>query len=576
MAFDGIVTKCIVAELQNDIIGSKINKVFEPSKNEIVLGLYSNGKNLALNLCIDSHNYRVNLTTNTKPRPFNAPNFCMLLRKHIIGNRIIDISTYDLERIIIFTLEGYNELNDLVQKKLIVELMGKHSNIILINHNSRIIDSLRHLDSTQKSCRDILPARVYEFPSSNKISFIDLNDFEEFYNIIFPQLEKLPLNKVISNIFTGISNSFVLGCLGELNFNDTKDKNNIKLLFDYMKNIIEKIGTKYISCKLISTNHKINNDYSVVLHEADSNSIFNINFFIDDFYTNKENTEMFITYRNNVLKLILSELHKYTKRLNNINKKLSECNNMETYRLYGELLTANLYRLHNNVDSITVKNYYDNNSPITIPLDIRFSPAKNVQIFFKKYSKLNNALKIVEIQKKDTKRELNYIESLIFSIENCNTINDIDEIYSELSENYLFKEKIQKNSKKKNNTKISSISSPKEFIIDGYTVLVGKNNKQNDYLTLKIANKNDIWFHTQKIHGSHVILKCDNNLIPDEHILIKCAELAAYFSKAKASSNVPVDYTYVKYVKKPSGAKPGMVTYINYKTIFVTPPTNIE
>lgn len=573
MAFDGIVTKSIVAELQNNIIGAKINKVFEPSKNEIILGLYSNKKNLALNLCINPSNYRVNLTTNSKPRPFKAPNFCMLLRKHLIGNRIINISTFDLERVIVFTLEGYNELNDLIQKKLIVELMGKHSNIILVNDNNRIIDSLRHLDSTQKSSRDILPARVYEFPASNKISFLDIKNFEEFYEILLPKLEDSSLNKAISNTFTGISNSFVLSCINEANCGHSNDKANIESLFNYMKCIINNIGTKNISCKLLSTNGKINNDYSVVLQENDS--LFNINFFIDDFYTNKENIEMFKTYRNNVLKLILSELQKYTKRLANINKKLSECNNMEIYRLYGELLTANLYKLHNNTDSITVENYYENNSPITIPLDIRFSPAKNVQMFFKKYSKLNNALKVVQLQKKDTEKDLNYIESLVFSIENSTTISEIDEIYTELSESALFKDVLTQKNKSNNKKSSNTISSPKEFTIDGFTILVGKNNKQNDYLTLKLANKNDIWFHTQKIHGSHVILKCDNNVSPTQDILIKCAELAAYHSKAKKSSNVPVDYTFVKYVKKPSGAKPGMVTYINYKTIFVTPPEEV-
>lgn len=573
MAFDGIVTKSIVAELQNNIIGAKINKVFEPSKNEIILGLYSNKKNLALNLCINPSNYRINLTTNSKPRPFKAPNFCMLLRKHLIGNRIIDISTFDLERVIVFTLEGYNELNDLIQKKLIVELMGKHSNIILINNSNRIIDSLRHLDSTQKSSRDILPARVYEFPTTNKISFLNIKSFEEFYKIILPKLENSSLSKSISNTFTGISNSFILSCLNELNCKNINDKTTIESLFYYMKNIINNIGTKNVSCKLLSTNDKINNDYSVVLQE--NNSLFNLNFFIDDFYTNKENTEMFKTYRNNVLKLILSELQKYTKRLANINKKLSECNNMEIYRLYGELLTANLYKLHNNTDSITVENYYENNSPITIPLDIRFSPAKNVQMFFKKYSKLNNALKVVQLQKKDTEKDLNYIESLVFSIENSNTISEIDEIYTELSESALFKDVLSNKNKSTNKKTSNAISSPKEFKIDGFTILVGKNNKQNDYLTLKIANRNDMWFHTQKIHGSHVILKCDNNVSPTQEILIKCAELAAYYSKAKQSSNVPVDYTLVKYVKKPSGAKPGMVTYVNYKTIFVTPPKEI-
>ena len=275
------------------------------------------------------------------------------------------------------------------------------------------------------------------------------------------------------------------------------------------------------------------------------------NFFIDDFYYEKEQNSNFISYRNNLLKLISHILKKYDYRLENINAKLKECNNKDIYKLYGELITANLYKIPKfyNADKIELENYYDNNSILLIPLDNTISIANNAKKYFKKYNKLKNALEIVSLQKIETEEELQYIESIIYELE--------------YAKDFLQNSKVS-------NKKDSNSSTPREFHIDGYTVLVGKNNKQNDYLTTKIASKNDIWFHTKDIHGSHVILKNPASNVSNE-ILIKCAKLAAYYSKARLSNNVPVDYCLVKYVKKPNGSKPGMVIYTNNKTLNVTP-----
>ena len=260
---------------------------------------------------------------------------------------------------------------------------------------------------------------------------------------------------------------------------------------------------------------------------------------------------------------------------------LKECEDMDKYRLYGELITSNLYRIPNkNVDKVELENYYDNNAKITINLDKRFLPSINAKRFFKKYSKLKNALIIVSEQKADTLKELDYIESVVYELESCSTIEEVAAIYEEISENDIFKEKTSSKLSKKNSkvkksklTKNKTVSfNPIKYTIDGYTVFVGRNNKENDYLTLKFANKNDIWFHTKDFHGSHTILKIDNSLpYPSNDILVKVAELAAKHSKACNSSNVPVDYCEVKFVKKPSGSKPGMVIYTNNKTINVTP-----
>ena len=588
MAFDGIVTKAITSEI-SQLKGSRIDKIFEPNKNTIILGIYQNGINYALNICIDAQYCRINLTTHQKANPQVAPNFCMLLRKNLIGLKLKNIITFDLERLIILEFEGFDELDDIISKKLVIELMGKHSNIILLDDSNIIIDSLRHIKEIDENFRDILPHTKYTFPTSNKISFLALKDFEDFkehLNLSSPNsasnnnndINKLPT--IISNIFNGISKNFINAIIKKLEISDTSDT-SLEKIFNYTNEIITNIGTSNISFESIKSNDGTIKDYFLIPEKSSSLQPFDLNFFIDDFYFNKESNEQFKNYRNTLLKLILDTLKKYKKRLYNIDEKLKECDDMDKYKLYGELITSNLYRIPNrNVDEIELENYYENNNKIKIKLDKRFSPSINAKRFFKKYSKLKNALIIVSEQKADTLKELDYIESVIYELENCSTIEEIACIYEEISENDIFKEKASlKANTKKNKVKKSKLTknktvsfNPIKYTVDGYTVFVGRNNKENDYLTLKFASKTDLWFHTKDFHGSHTILKLDNNLpYPNNDILIKVAELAAKHSKARNSSNVPVDYCEVKFVKKPSGSKPGMVIYTNNKTLNVNP-----
>lgn len=569
MAFDGITTKSISYELQHSILGGKINKIFEPNKNEVLLSIYANGKNYALNICIDSNLYRIHLTTNAKPNPLNAPNFCMLLRKHLIGYKIKSISSNDnLERIIKIELEGYNELNDLTTKYLMVELMGKHSNIILLNDKFFIIDSLRHLDTLSNSYRDILPAHEYSYPENNKNNFYTIKSAEEFCNLILAN-NVTNLTNFLVSYFTGFSKPFIKNIILKQNISNTEfSKGDILNIYEYLSKILNNLDSNEVSLIKYS-NEKGKLDYVIDLKPKTSN--LDINFYIDDFYYNKETNNNYVSYRNNLLKLISHILKKYSLRLESINNKLKECKNKDLYKLYGELITANLYKFSKdyNSDKVELENYYDNNAILTIPLDNTISIANNAKKYFKKYNKLKNALEIVTIQKKETEEELQYIESIIYELEYAKDIQEVNEIYNEISENPIFKDYIQLNNKT-NQKKGSNVSMPREYHIDGFTVLVGKNNKQNDYLTTKLASPNDIWFHTKDIHGSHVILKNPSENVSND-TLIKCAKLAAYYSKGRLSSNVPVDYCFVKYVKKPNGSKPGMVIYTNNKTLNVTP-----
>ena len=594
MAFDGIVTKAVTTEL-SCLCGARIDKVFEPNKNEMILGLYLNGFNYALNICIDAQNCRLNLTTHSKPNPQVAPNFCMLLRKNLIGLKLNNIVTFDLERLIILEFEGFDELDDIISKKLVIELMGKHSNIMLLDDNNIIIDSLRHIKEFDENYRDILPHTKYVFPTSDKANFLELSNFNAFYECIvsnYPDIfEKNAINSLpvqLSSTFNGISKNFIANIINKYH-TSIVDKDCLERIFNYINTIIKNIGTDNLAFKNIVNSDGIIKDYFLITDteqntEPDSDKTaesFNLNFYIDDFYYTKETNESFKNYRNSLLKLILDTLKKYNKRLQHINEKLKECDDMDKYRIWGELLTANLYRIPaKNVESVEVENYYNNNNILVIKLDKKYLPSVNAKRFFKKYSKLKNALEIVSIQKKDTLKELDYIESVVYELESATSINELLDIFEEISENDIFKEKTSKYKNKKkskikksNLTKNKTVSfNPLKYTIDGYTILVGRNNRENDYLSLKFAHKNDLWFHTKDIHGSHTILKIDSSMpYPDEEILIKVAKIAALHSKAKNSSNVPVDYCEVRFVKKPSGSKPGMVIYTNNKTLNVTP-----
>lgn len=485
MTFDIIATNKIVQELQN-IIGFKVDKIYQPNKNTIIIGLYKASNNLNLLSCISSNNYRVHLTTHQYQNPEIAPNFCMLLRKYLIGFKIKKIFTQNYERIIFIDFENSDNPDKIVCKKLIIELMGKHSNIILTNENNIIIDSLRHTSIEENSQRDIYPTCRYLLPEPN-------------------------------------------------NYNKTMQLSS---------SIINSIPENYN----------------------------NLNSFLDDYYFNKESAEIFNNRKNSLFSIVSNIYKKYQKRLENINKKLLDCNNMDKYRLYGELITANLYQIPNkNTDNVIVENYYDNNTLITIPLDKRYSPSHNSKFYFKKYSKLKNALEIVNAQKQNTLNDLNYLDSVLFEIQSASNLDDLLFIEEEIHDlnNSIFsnssKKDSYKNKKKKNNKSLSF--KPLEFFIEDYKIYVGRNNRENDYLTTKFANKNDIWFHTKDIHGSHVILKTHPNESVPDNVLNKVAKLAGIHSKAKSDTGILVDYCFISHVKKPSGSRPGFVIYKNYKTI---------
>ncbi len=566
MAFDGFTLKAVIQELTSCLLNGKITKIYQPLPDEIILGIYSGGTNYALS-CNISSLYSLHLTTTSKPNPLSAPSFCMLLRKYLIGFKIKNISMLGLERIATLELEGYNELNDLVTYRLIFELMGKHSNIILVNQNGNIIDSLKHLTTFSGSLRNILPNTTYQFPELNKL---DITNSQSFPN----EIKDISLSNYFLEQFCGTSKTLLNYSIGQLSIKDELTLENYTQLLSYLQNLLVKIQNHQVSCITFDK------DYVLVPLEP-SSSLF-INFFLDDYYSQKELLEEFTQYRNSLLNFIMKKLKKIAKKSDEINKKIQECSKTEDYQLYGELLTTNLYQLTTtHTDHIVLENYYQQNELVDIPLDISLSPSDNAKKYFKKYHKLKNTISIVTIQKEELEKEIDYLESIVYELQIAKTTADLDRIYQEMEDNNLFARKtpvkqgskaFQIRPKSSQNKKIQN-KKQSDFLsyqIDGFTVLVGKNNQENDYLTLKVAKENDLWFHVKDIQGSHVILVV-NQKEPSQETINRVASISAYYSKAKQSSNVPVDYTLVKYVKKLAKSKPGMVTYTNYQTVNVQP-----
>lgn len=577
MAFDGVILKSVLNELQI-LVGSRVDHIFQPNKNNVVIGVY-NKNNYLLNIDVSANNYRLHLTTTSKPNPLVAPSFCMLLRKHLIGLKISKIYMNDLERIAYIEFTGKDNIDDTVVKTLAIELMGKYSNIVLLNKDFKIIDALKKFDGDE-STRNIYPGIQYSLPSSSKWAFTKCSkkDFED--KILNSDLKTL--DAAITNCFNGISKGFIELAISHLQISNTCSKSSLDSLFDYITKVITYGDVLYALAE------KLNNNYSIGLSESPV-SFLQVNFFLDDFYTSKISSEDFLTYRNELLKVLSGILDKINRKLNNINDKISSCSNMDKFKLYGELLISYAYKFNNvnfekeNISILPLENYYDN-STVEIPIKPAESITENAQDYFKKYNKLKNTLEVTKIQKLDTERELNYLESLLYELDSCSNIIEVDDIYKEISENFLFndlselnkmKRKKSQNTPKLKNQDMNSLNNYMRFKIDNYDIFVGKNNKQNDYLTKRVANENDYWLHTKEIHGSHVILKC-NGQMPKISTIQKAAELAAYYSKAKFSSHVPVDYTFIKNVKKPNGAAPGFVIYTNNKTIYVTPNSGLE
>lgn len=561
MAFDGIIASSVVNELKNNLNNSRIEKIYMPTKNDIVLIFHSNREKLKLLISIDASNARFHFTKQSKENPAKAPQFCMVLRKYIQGAKLIEIHQYGLDRVVSLEVENINELGDITHYKLLIELMGKYSNVILVNNENKILDSMRHVDFTMSSIREVLPAREYILPSTldkNEFRGMDLEQFAANLQLagMDPYFSWDNMSKIIANQFVGFSKTFIDNLLKFCDITDQFNKENTTKLFNTINLVLYNINQGLIKL----TNFE--KDYHVDLDNfSTSESSTPISDFLDNFYTNKENLQALKTAKFNLQKDVLNFKSKYEKNLNRVNEILEDASEMEKYKLYGELISSNIYRMNIGMKTVELENYYDNNAIVTIPLKENDTPARNAQVYFKKYNKLKNAISYASTQKEDYEKNIDYLDDVMYLIAEASTITELEAIKLELSEAGYIK---VSNNKKKYHDEVAL--APFSYFLDGIEIVVGRNNLQNDKLTLKDSKKTYTWLHTKEIHGSHVIVKSDN--IPD-NVLEYAAKLAVLHSQAKGSSKVAVDYTLVKFVHKPNGAKPGKVIYTNYKTIII-------
>ncbi len=579
MPFDGIVSKSIADELAEKLAGGRIEKVLQPEADEIVLLIRALNKNHRLVLSASPNYPRIHLTEVVKENPAAPPVFCMLLRKHLSGGRILSFEFHDYERILGIIVESTNELGDISEKKLIIEIMGRYSNIILVNSDNKILDSIKHIDSDISSVREVMPARPYVLPpAQNKTSpaLIDTQTLLKYMDTSLQTVDKFLLENI-----KGFSPLLCREVCYRADIDNRTGAASLEpekrtALQKSLDNILQEImNSQYAPCVVFEDEqHQKPLDFHCldIRQYKHAISLTSISEVLDTFYSTRDNAERLKQKKSDLYKVLNNSIDRCSKKLAIQQQTLRDVADREKLRLYGELITANIHAIPRNVKSVSLLNYYsETGEHVDVPLNPNLQPQENAQRYFKKYAKAKSTFLYTTRQLEDSQQELEYLESVLQLLDNCTALREMDEVRQELSEQGYMTLKKKHSAKKSSFKKQAAMTDPLHFkSSDGFDIYVGKNNKHNDYLTLKFAQSNDIWLHTKSIPGSHVIIRRNGVDIPDK-TLEEAAVLAAWHSKARMSSNVSVDYTPVKNVSKPSGAKPGMVTYVNYKTAVVNP-----
>jgi predicted ribosome quality control (RQC) complex YloA/Tae2 family protein len=559
MSFDGIFTYAMVRELKERLESGRITKIYQPYKNELVLTIRSGRSNHKLLISAHPSYARIHLTEESYDNPSEPPMFCMLLRKHLEGSIITDIHQIGMDRIIVFDVKARNEIGDVSYKQIIVEIMGRHSNIIFIDkERGMILDSIKHVSMSQNRHRSLSPGQPYVLPpEQNKIHPLEATE-----DLIQRKIDYIggKLDKQLVNTFAGISPLFAKEVVFRAGLA------NRQTLPPSFISLMENVRSGHLEPQVITAEGKEIFYLLPLTHlKGEKKTFFTLSELLDRFYFGKASRDRVKQQANDLERFISNEIEKNKKKIIKLKKTLVEAKNAEVFQLYGELLTANLYQISRSDKEVEVLNYYSEDAEkITIPLDPQRSPSGNAQRYFQKYQKAKNSLAIVEEQISKAIAEINYFNLILQQVETASP-KDIQEIREELAEEGYMKMKQKRNQKK---------LKPQKPVLevyqstDGTEILVGKNNKQNDFLTNKVARRDDVWLHTKDIPGSHVVIRSTE---PTEETINQAATIAAYFSKARHSGSVPVDYTKVRNVKKPSGAKPGFVIYEQQQTIYVTP-----
>ena len=565
MSFDGIFTKAVVDEIYPLLLNGKINKINQPDKNEINIQIY-NKENYKLLMSCANNLSRIHLSEKNKKNPITAYNFCMLLRKHLVGGTIKNIYQHKMDRVVCFEIENLNELKELSKKLLIIEIMGKHSNIILVDKESnKIIDSIKHIDSRQSSIREVFPNKDYFFVKDEKENIL-----EENYKLPFEILkvsEPILMKKFFYTNYLGFSPIVSYELLHNSNVDsDTNSANldaeSIRRIDENFVKLVEKIKNKNYFPIFIKDDANNNKDFycfDLSLYE-NKEKVESISSLVENFYHNNSLRDRINQKASGFKKILTTKLNRLTNKYLAMNDELLNNQSKEDLKIFADLLSINIYKLQKGMEKVTVENIYDNMQEIEISLDEKKSPRENIEAYYKKYKKLKTADEIIKAELPKIEEEMKYIKQILETIEIITELNELSEIEEELiSLGYVKKNK-------KNKQKLEK-SKPYVFETDsGALIYVGKNNLQNENLTLKFANKNDIFFHAQDVPGSHVILR-GSNLTEDDYKI--AGFLAGYYSYFKNEGYANVDYTEKKHIRKAKGTGLGMVYYDNFKTLFI-------
>ena len=565
MAYDGIITYAAAKELKDRIVPGKIEKVYQPGPEDLLVHIHTQRGNVRLYISCNSQSARVCLTEGSYTNPDQPPTFCMLLRKHLQGGRITDVRQKDAERIMEIDIEAQNELGFSVCRRLIVEIMSKHSNIVLVDiETGKIIDSIKRISIDVNRYRQLLPGVVYKYPpAQDKLPFKEVTA-----ETLLPHDDRAIMAKV-AGISPSISRELLANCY------TSHDASVIsvvpaKRLTEILASVEDGTARPRVYIDDAGTPREFHITELSEYEGLECRFFDTLSECVDFYYTNREASNLVRQKSQPLLKSVQASLSKALLKKKKLSEDLLSAENSDKYRLYGELLTANLHLVKPGDRKVTVTNYYDG-SDITIPLDEKISAAANAQKYFKKYSKARTAIHEKQAQLEDNNRDIEYLESVIQNIESADNVPLLESIRDELEQTGYVRRRQKASQRKRKPAKPEPI---RYELSDGTTVLVGRNNIENDWLTMKFASKTDVWMHTKDIPGSHVIIRLEDgrnvNDLPAE-LIYEAAAIAAFHSKAGSGDNVPVDYVPVRYVKKPSGAKPGMVIFTHNLTVYVTP-----
>lgn len=570
MSLDGAFLHIVKNELM-PLVGSRVDKVYQPSREELVVSLrtFHDGTKKLL-FSANSMSARVCLTQAAFENPQQPPMFCMLMRKHLCGGKLLDIRQDGLERIIYFDFECVNEIGDIVTNTLIAEVMGRHSNIILVR-DGRVVDSIKRITDDISSVRRVLPNIVYETPPRENRLCLTECSADEVIEAIDSSGDRLA--KKLTAVLEGISPIFARECAYyaakdvDAVCSELTDSARDRLKF--ILNKAKKALNSEADFTIISDLNGRKKDFCFINIEQYSTAMLishcdSANALLDMFFAAAGKAERTKQRAHDLLKLLMNTYERVSRKLEFQKKELADCSEREVFRVCGDLINANIWRLEKGMTKCTLEDF-TTGEPREISLDARLTPAQNAQKYYTEYRKLDTAEKMLTQLIAKGKQELLYIDSVFDAVSRTDSETDLAEIRRELREQGYLKGEVRPDEKNKKQ------SEPLKFrSTDGFEILVGRNNNQNDKLTLKTARATDLWLHTKEIAGSHVIIRTEGGEIPQQTIF-EAAQLAAYHSKARESSQVPVDYTAIKFVKKPAGAKPGMVIFTNNRTMFVAP-----